>query len=210
MEEPKEVIVTFPASIQSSAGNSKLNQKDHSGVHIRTKLSAILFLYPGRTRIAVDDQSGSQDVKAGAFYPRLSLISASTSRSPLGKEIYSPELRADSSGISASSEYLNMLPATALSAKTMVAGSLVSGVNNGCSEETTIPMSWVKLVTNPDIFAVTEPSAEVNHASTRIRSVTNRCSNKLACSGEIMLALMVEDFGHEDARFWCQRLGIYP
>jgi len=71
-------------------------------------------------------------------------------------------------------------------------------------------MSRVKLVTNPDTFALTEPSAEVNHASTRMRSVTNRCSNKLACSGEIMLALMAEDIGYEDAAFWCKRLGLYP
>ena|ERR1700730_2069446 len=150
MEEPQAVIVTFPPSSQFSSGYSKSFQKDHSDGQIHTKLSAILFLYPGRARILKDDQSGQQGVRAGVFYPRFNLISASTSRSPLEKEMYSPELRADSSGISASSEYLNTLPATALSAKTIVAGSLVSGVNNGCSEETTIPISRVKLVTNPD------------------------------------------------------------
>jgi hypothetical protein len=121
-----------------------------------------------------------------------------------------PEPRKDSSGVSASSEYRNVHSAIALSAKAMVAGNVVLGVKNGCSEESTIPMSRVKLVTNPETFAFTDPSAETNHASTRMRSVTNRCSSKLASSGEIMLAFMAEDIGYKEAAFWCNRLGIYP
>src|ERR1700731_608111 len=62
-------------------------------------------------------------------------------------------------GISASSEYRNVHSAIALSAKAMVAGNVVLGVKNGCSEESTIPMSRVKLVTNPETFAFTDPSA---------------------------------------------------
>lgn len=135
------------------------------------------------------------------------LISAITSWFPFGKEMYKPELRADPSGISASSEYRNVHSATALSAKTRVAGNLVSGVKNGCSEETIIPSSRVKLVTKPDTVAFTEPSAEVNNASIRMRSVTNRCSSKLASSGEITLALMAERVGYKEAEFWCENLG---
>jgi hypothetical protein len=43
-----------------------------------------------------------------------------------------------------------------------------------------------------------------------MRSVTNRCSTKLASSGERMLAFMAEDIGYEGAKLWCERLGIYP
>jgi hypothetical protein len=138
------------------------------------------------------------------------LISAITNWFPLGKEIYNPELREDSSGISASSEYRNVHSAMDLSAKAIVAGNFVPGVKNGCSEETTIPSSRVKLVINPETLAVTAPSVEEKHTSTRMRSVTNRCSNKLASTGEIMLALMAEAIGRQDAEFWCKHLGIYP
>src|ERR1700685_338626 len=138
------------------------------------------------------------------------LISAITNFSPFGKKIYSPELRADSSGISASSEYLNVHSATDLSAKVIVAGNCVPGGKNGCSEEITIPISRVKLVTNPKTLAFIAPSAEENQTNTRMRSVTNRCSTNLASSGERMLAFMAEDIGYEEAKLWCEKLGIYP
>jgi hypothetical protein len=40
-----------------------------------------------------------------------------------------------------------------------------------------------------------------------MRSVTNRCSSKLASSGEITLALMAERVGYKEAEFWCENLG---
>lgn len=125
--------------------------------------------------------------------------------SPFGIFKRKPEPYSKSAGTSVSSEYWQTEPPTALKIIQHDIGGPPSGVN---SLATCSPSELVELLTKPVSLARTEPSAETNHASTRMRSVTNRCINKSASLGGIMLELMRQDCSHAEAEFWCRRLGF--
>jgi len=141
----------------------------------------------------------------GHIHDLLLRISRMTRVSPFGIVRRKPEPSGSSDGTCVSSAYSETEPA-------MPVNIMKEGVGGPPTGNTSLamcnPSLRVELVTNPVIFARTDLSAETNHATTGIRSVTNRCMTSSASLGEIMLSLMEEECGQAGAQYWCARLGF--
>src|SRR5579864_5509713 len=150
-----------------------------------------------------DEKSG-----LGMIYRLLLRISRIMRMSPLSNMMRKPEPTSRVSGTSVSSEYSNVASTIESCAKSMYAGSEVSRFKAGDSVEIPMPTSRVKPVTNPRTFIFTDWFADTNQANMGIVSVTKRCINNPASSGEIVFALMAEELGTAEAAFWCRRLNF--
>jgi hypothetical protein len=69
MEEPQGVIVMLPVSGQLEMVGTGSEQRDQQAARIPHKLSSILFLYPGRTRMQGRGQSARETAKTVLGYP---------------------------------------------------------------------------------------------------------------------------------------------
>lgn len=70
MEEPREVLVMLPVSGRLEKVGNGLEQQDQREARTLHKLSAILSLYLGRTRMQEGGQSGRETARTGVWYPR--------------------------------------------------------------------------------------------------------------------------------------------